>query len=525
MRGIDYCSVKQSVPKMSVLMLCVQSTLLSCLRFIHSVFFSRSSFSLGVEDLVQHNPFCAICEGLICENNCHYDVQVINFMSGVPEEKVKEPKIDVANVLEEGTEPTNAPLTRSHLATAEKPEDKLQKAPWQDNETCRVCGVDEDYESIMLCDKCDAEYHTYCLNPPLENVPEGSWFCPECVALDKGFPDIPSGKDGEVVEPESLEGEDEHFSASLNTGLKKELKEAQGESAAQCLLKQIESKEYWQLGLSEVSKTPYYNVVSACAMLILLLFILLGYYLVDFIVSKHFGLFATYFVLTARYIDQRVHLLKFLCNEAVKTTQVHAHLEKSVDLVFDLQQQLNDLHVQRLDNLKTRSHPVKGTQASSTDTWSSRLRHHSSDVLGAEEIRVSMPRTLHFGADGKEDEYLAEGIDTIKGASDLVKEGNHDDATHEVNDVTAPAGLDTLAVFDSAGLLKKRRNDDVKVQEQVGRTEATTPERIMTRNSKRAKFEEHSEGGSEVHEGQTVAPGIDLEVQVKEVVGSESPGE
>jgi len=190
-------------------------------------------------------------------------------MSGVPEVKAKEPKVAVAHVSEEGAVPIDAPLTRS--ATAEKPEDKLLTAPWQDNDTCRVCGVDEDYESIMLCDRCDAEYHTYCLNPPLDNVPEGNWFCPECVALDKGFPDRPSGKDVEGVEPESLEGEEEQFPGdrSMNDAVqRKEMKEALGESSAQRLLKQIESKEYWQLGLSEVSKASYCNMIISNFLLV-----------------------------------------------------------------------------------------------------------------------------------------------------------------------------------------------------------------------------------------------------------------
>lgn len=170
------------------------------------------------------------------------------------EVKPKEPKNDAVAVIVEGKDLVNAPLTRS--ATAEKPdEDKLQKAPWQDNDTCRVCGIDEDYESIMLCDKCDAEYHTYCLNPPLDKVPEGNWFCPECVAVAKGFPDKPSGKEGEVVEPEPLEGEDDQFPAdgNLDDAETAKVNPATAETAAQCLLKQVEAHEYWQLGLPEVS--------------------------------------------------------------------------------------------------------------------------------------------------------------------------------------------------------------------------------------------------------------------------------
>lgn len=35
---------------------------------------------------------------------------------------------------------------------------------------------------MMLCDHCDAAHHIYCLEPPLEAVPEGTWMCPRCVA-------------------------------------------------------------------------------------------------------------------------------------------------------------------------------------------------------------------------------------------------------------------------------------------------------------------------------------------------------
>lgn len=198
-------------------------------------------------------------------------MQVLSFLSGISEVKAEEPKLSLTNALEEGKE--NAPLTRS--ATAEKlDENKLQAAPWQDTDTCRVCGVDEDYESIMLCDKCDAEYHTYCLNPPLEKVPEGTWFCPECVALEKGFPGRPSAKDGEVVEPESLEGEEGRFSADRNTEVAAQTK---GESVAESLLKQVDLKEYWQLELSDVSNSSHLErhflflastkMISCCAWL------------------------------------------------------------------------------------------------------------------------------------------------------------------------------------------------------------------------------------------------------------------
>ena len=33
-----------------------------------------------------------------------------------------------------------------------------------------------------MCDDCDASYHTYCLYPPLLEIPKGDWRCPKCVA-------------------------------------------------------------------------------------------------------------------------------------------------------------------------------------------------------------------------------------------------------------------------------------------------------------------------------------------------------
>ncbi|KAK6147146.1 hypothetical protein DH2020_018058 [Rehmannia glutinosa] len=58
---------------------------------------------------------------------------------------------------------------------------EIPRAPW-DEGVCRACGIDRDNKKVLLCDECDAEYHTYCLSPPLIRVPVGNWFCPPCVA-------------------------------------------------------------------------------------------------------------------------------------------------------------------------------------------------------------------------------------------------------------------------------------------------------------------------------------------------------
>ena len=42
---------------------------------------------------------------------------------------------------------------------------------------CQVCGKTSDDSNMLICDGCEAGYHTYCHTPPVKNVPEGDWFC------------------------------------------------------------------------------------------------------------------------------------------------------------------------------------------------------------------------------------------------------------------------------------------------------------------------------------------------------------
>ena len=44
-------------------------------------------------------------------------------------------------------------------------------------EGCRICGKDNDHACLMLCEGCDAEFHYYCIDPPLHAVPHDDWYC------------------------------------------------------------------------------------------------------------------------------------------------------------------------------------------------------------------------------------------------------------------------------------------------------------------------------------------------------------
>ena len=45
---------------------------------------------------------------------------------------------------------------------------------------CEVC---QQGGEIILCDTCPRAYHLVCLEPELEQAPEGKWSCPHCVSI------------------------------------------------------------------------------------------------------------------------------------------------------------------------------------------------------------------------------------------------------------------------------------------------------------------------------------------------------
>lgn len=54
--------------------------------------------------------------------------------------------------------------------------------PQVDQYMCQVCGSGTAEDRLLLCDGCDDSYHTFCLIPPLHEVPKGDWRCPKCLA-------------------------------------------------------------------------------------------------------------------------------------------------------------------------------------------------------------------------------------------------------------------------------------------------------------------------------------------------------
>lgn len=46
---------------------------------------------------------------------------------------------------------------------------------------CGICHVGDKQNEMLECEKCKQGYHMGCLSPPLTEVPEGDWYCCDCL--------------------------------------------------------------------------------------------------------------------------------------------------------------------------------------------------------------------------------------------------------------------------------------------------------------------------------------------------------
>lgn len=108
------------------------------------------------------------------------------------------------------------------------------KAPWEGGGACKVCGIDDDDANVLLCDKCNAEYHQYCLDPPLAKIPEENWYCPSCV-VGTSTTQSASGTRSQFLHYREYQGEiGSHFEFIAH------------------LASDMEEREYWELELYQV---------------------------------------------------------------------------------------------------------------------------------------------------------------------------------------------------------------------------------------------------------------------------------
>ncbi|KAJ7564901.1 hypothetical protein O6H91_02G038800 [Diphasiastrum complanatum] len=168
----------------------------------------------------------------------------------VGEKRVSSSKDIVKVSAEAGSEETVNPSHAMELFHAQVKDQsagmngEFPKAPWEEEGVCKVCGIDEDDDHVLLCDACDAEYHIYCLTPQLTKIPEGNWYCPSCVGVGKALleavPPVESNNlnTEKVLEEKVPEKKDSTLQSHVFDALRH-------------MADKLEKKDYWQLCVAD----------------------------------------------------------------------------------------------------------------------------------------------------------------------------------------------------------------------------------------------------------------------------------
>lgn len=123
----------------------------------------EADYEAGYE--TDHQDYCEVCqqggEIILCDTcpRAYHLVCLEPELEETPEGKWSCPHCESENIQAEPEQEEEAPNDYH-------------------NEFCKVC---KDGGELLCCDSCPSAYHTFCLNPPLRNVPvDEEWVCPRC---------------------------------------------------------------------------------------------------------------------------------------------------------------------------------------------------------------------------------------------------------------------------------------------------------------------------------------------------------
>lgn len=90
-------------------------------------------------------------------------------------------------------------LTKCHerIAVKDQAQSNYDYDDGDDVTYCEICHRSDREDRMLLCDGCDLGFHCECLTPPIENIPEGAWYCDACALIST---DESSDEDVEVDE-------------------------------------------------------------------------------------------------------------------------------------------------------------------------------------------------------------------------------------------------------------------------------------------------------------------------------------
>uniref|UniRef100_A0A8C2K3V4 [histone H3]-trimethyl-L-lysine(4) demethylase n=1 Tax=Cyprinus carpio TaxID=7962 RepID=A0A8C2K3V4_CYPCA len=109
--------------------------------------------------------------------------------TSAPARRAKRMKTEVSTPFVKGGEGCeNRPNLRRRMGSFVAKPEPGEHLTFVDMYVCLVCGKGNDEDRLLLCDGCDDSYHTFCLIPPLNDVPRGDWRCPKCLAQECSKP-------------------------------------------------------------------------------------------------------------------------------------------------------------------------------------------------------------------------------------------------------------------------------------------------------------------------------------------------
>jgi len=78
---------------------------------------------------------------------------------------------------------------------------------------CKRCRSSAREDVLLICDLCEDTWHTYCLPTPLDSVPEGDWYCPQCEEMPDPINTQDSDDEYRPSQPSKIDEEEDEEEA------------------------------------------------------------------------------------------------------------------------------------------------------------------------------------------------------------------------------------------------------------------------------------------------------------------------
>lgn len=127
---------------------------------------------IWVQEFLKHSIPCVLADYLV-EYVCKPGYPLDKHVQYNTHEWVAKSFAHLVNLSEEVVVQENEPSTPEETAG-------------NDDLSCQVCGSADRGDVMMICGNesgsagCGAGMHIDCCDPPLDEIPEGDWFCPNC---------------------------------------------------------------------------------------------------------------------------------------------------------------------------------------------------------------------------------------------------------------------------------------------------------------------------------------------------------